>query len=330
MTPAGEILAAEIARDGPVSFPRFMEVALYHPVHGYYRRTRDPFGKHGDFYTAAQLQPVFGMLVAALVRQLHRAIGEPPGFTVVELGAGRGEMASAFAPWRYLPVEIAEGKLPEHWSGVLFSNEFFDALPVEVALFRGGEFRRQRVGFSDGRFSWQTGEPAGEQTADYLARYCPPPEEGNWYEAGLTALEWMQRIAASLGAGSVLSIDYGYTRSEAARFSMGTLMSYRAHAALEDVLQDPGERDITAHVNFTALQERGLRLGLRTVSFRTLARAVLDAGEEDRFASILAADDPAEGLRRRLQLKTLLAGMGETFRVLTQRRVREEEAEGGV
>jgi SAM-dependent MidA family methyltransferase len=328
VTPAGEILAVEIGRAGPVSFSRFMEVALYHPQHGYYRRRRDPFGKQGDFYTAEQLQPVFGLLMAARTRQLCRAAGVAADPTVVELGAGRGEMADRFAPWRYIPIEIGEGKLPEHWSGVLFSNEFFDALPVEVVLFRGGEFREQRVGFSDGRFVWQTGQRAGDETADYLARYCPPPEEGNWYEAGLAALEWIRRVAAALDAGCAITVDYGYTRAEAVRFPMGTLMGYRSHVAREDVLTDPGERDITAHVNFTAIEERGAELGLRRVSFRTLAQTLLDAGEEDRFASVLEVDDADEAVRRRMQLKTLLVGMGETFRVLVQRKEGAGEPEG--
>ncbi|HEY1217496.1 MAG TPA: SAM-dependent methyltransferase [Bryobacteraceae bacterium] len=328
MTPAGEILAAEIERAGQVSFHRFMEVALYHPQHGYYRRRRDPFGKHGDFYTAEQLQPVFGLLMAAHARQIYRATGAAADCTVVELGAGRGEMAGAFAPWRYIPIETDQGKLPEHWNGILFSNEFFDALPVDVVVCKGGEFREQRVRFFDGRFVWQTGPAAGEETADYLARYCPPPEEGHWYEAGLAALEWIRRIAAALDAGCAITVDYGYTRPEAARFPEGTLMGYRAHVAREDVLTDPGERDITAHVNFTALEECGAQLGLRRVSFRTLARTLLDAGEEDRFASVLEVDDPAEAMRRRMQLKTLLVGMGETFRVLVQRKEGAGEPEG--
>lgn len=327
MTPAGEILAAEIASTGPVSCRRFMEIALYHPRHGYYRRRRDPFGKQGDYYTAEQLQPVFGLLMARRARQLCAAAGGTEEPTVVELGAGRGEMAGAFAPWRYIPVEIGE-RLPEHWSGVLFSNEFFDALPVDVVVFRNGEFREQRVGFSDGRFAWETGAVAGEEVIDYLARYGPPPEEGNWYEAGLAALEWMERIAAALDAGCAITVDYGYTRGEAARFPMGTLMGYRAHVAREDVLSDPGKRDITAHVNFTALEQRGAELGLRRVSLRTLAQTLLEAGEEDRFASVLEADEPAEAMRRRMQLKTLLVGMGETFRVLVQRKDGAGEPEG--
>src|SRR2546425_5449274 len=101
VTPAGELLAAEIRRDGPIPFRRFMEVALYHPEHGYYRRPRDPFGKHGDFFTAEQIQPVFGNLMASFIGQLYRQMGEPRDFAIVELRAGRCEMAGAFAEWRY-------------------------------------------------------------------------------------------------------------------------------------------------------------------------------------------------------------------------------------
>jgi SAM-dependent MidA family methyltransferase len=114
----------------------------------------------------------------------------------------------------------------------------------------------------------------------------------------------------------VLTVDYGYTRPEAVRFPSGTLMGYRRHTAREDVLAEPGVRDITAHVNFTALQEHGARRGLRTETFETLAQTLLAAGEPDQFAAALG---PESDLRRRMQLKTLLFGMGETFRVLLQR-----------
>jgi SAM-dependent MidA family methyltransferase len=317
MTPAGEILADEIRRQGPVPFRRFMEVALYHPQCGYYRKKRDPFGKEGDFFTAEQLQPVFGILMAARVRQLYRAMGEPGDFTVVEPGAGRGEMAEAFSEWRYLPVEASQ-KLPEHFQGVVFSNEFFDALPVEVAICRAGEFREQRVGFSDGRFFWQAGEALRPEAVEYLQRYAQPPEEDRWYEINLDALRWMERFSASLARGWVISVDYGYTRAEAIRFPQGTLMGYRRHTAREDVLSDPGERDITAHVNFTALEAHGERCDLRRESFETLAKTILTVGEADQFAAALAAADESDSMRRRMQLKTLLFGMGETFRVLTQ------------
>jgi SAM-dependent MidA family methyltransferase len=317
MTPAAEFLAAQIARSGPLPFSQFMETALYNPVHGYYRRPSDPFGQAGDFYTAEQIQPVFGILIAARIRQLYRAMGEPSDFTVVELGAGRREMAEAFSEWRYVPVDIDSGEFPAQFRGVVFSNEFFDALPVDVARFREGRFRRQCVAFHNSRFIWQEDGDVAAEAVDYLRAYFPAPREGNWYEINLPALAWMDRIAHALRVGYLLTIDYGYTRPEAIRFPNGTLMGYRRHTALEDVLDDPGLRDITAHVNFTALEERGAVHGLRTESFSTLAQLLLAAGEADRFAAALGPDDD---LRRRMQLKTLLFGMGETFRVLLQAR----------
>jgi SAM-dependent MidA family methyltransferase len=317
VTPAAELLAAEIARSGPLPFHRFMETALYHPQHGYYRSPRDPFGKNGDFYTAEQIQPVFGILMAARIRQLYRAMGEPSDFVVVELGSGRREMADAFSEWRYLPVDIDSGALPDAFRGVVFSNEFFDSLPVDVAIFREGAFRRQCVAFREGRFVWQEDGEVALEAADYLGAFFPPATEGNWYEINLPALRWMDRIANSLRAGYVLTVDYGYTRSETVRFPLGTLMGYRRHTALEDVFEEPGLRDITAHVNFTALQEHGALRGLRSDNFLTLAQVLLAAGGPDQFVAALG---PENDLRRRMQLKTLLFGMGETFRVLLQRK----------
>jgi SAM-dependent MidA family methyltransferase len=319
MTPAGELLAEEIGREGPIPFRRFMEVALYDPQHGYYRRQRDPFGREGDFYTAEQVQPVFGALIAARIRQLWHGLGRPADFTVVELGAGRGEMAPAFSEWRYVPVEAGSGELPQRVHGVIFSNEFFDALPVDVAVYTKGEFRRQLVAFENGRFRWTMGAVAAPEVGDYLRRYVPPPEEGRWYEVNLDALGWIERIGRALGSGWVLTIDYGYTLPEVIRFPRGTLMSYRRHTALDDVLEEPGVRDLTAHVNFTAIERYGARCGLRCERLETLAQTLLAAGE-DEFARALVSADPAEELRRRLQLKTLLFGMGETFRVLWQKK----------
>jgi SAM-dependent MidA family methyltransferase len=316
VTPAGELLTAEILRDGPIPFGRFMEVALYHSAYGYYRRARDPFGKHGDFFTAEQIQPVFGILMAARIRELFRAMGEPDGFTVMELGAGRGEMAEAFAAWPYIPIDL-DAPAPDHVSGVIFCNEFFDALPVDAATFEGGVFREQRVAFRDGRFCWHPGGTVGEEADQYLRAYYAAPEEGRWYEVNLAAMRWVERIAAMLTKGYVLTVDYGFTRAESVRFPAGTLMGYHRHTAREDIFADPGERDITAHANFTALEEAGAALGLITERFETLAQTLLSAGAADQFAAALAGGDE---LRRRMQLKTLLFGMGETFRVLTQRR----------
>jgi SAM-dependent MidA family methyltransferase len=331
---AAELLADEIRRTGPLPFRRFMEIALYAPQAGYYRRNRatgpDPFGKSGDFFTAEQIQPVFGILMAARIRQLYREMGQPHDFTIVEAGAGRAEMAEAFSDWRYLPLEIDSGQLPECFTGVVFSNEFFDALPVDVVVRRAGVFREQRVALDNsGGFVWRDGGLAAEPVADYLRRYFPPPEEDRRYEVNLDALAWMERIGRALRSGFVLTVDYGYTRAESARFPAGTLMGYHRHTARENVLERPGERDITSHVNFTALVEHGASVGLRALRLETLTATLLEAGEEDRFARALETTDPAEERRRRLQLKTLLFGMGDSFRVLLQRKEGEEDRETG-
>jgi SAM-dependent MidA family methyltransferase len=320
LSAAGAKLRDEIARRGPIPFRRFMQVALYEPGCGYYTRGRDPFGRSGDYFTAEQVQPVFGILIAARVRQLWKELGEPADFVVVELGAGRAEMAGAFAGFRYCPVDIAKGGWPARFTGVVFANEFFDALPVGVFRKRDGEFREMRVGWGQDRFVWIEGPAAeGDQSAQ-LERYAAGAGEGAWVEVNLDALRWLEEIASRLERGFVFTIDYGYTSRELIRFPQGTLMSYHRHVASEDVLLEPGERDITAHVPFTILEEHGASLGLETVRFENLARTLIEAGEPDEFAAALSAEDPGEQLRRKLQLKTLLFGMGETFRALIQRK----------
>lgn len=317
---AAELLRDEILREGPIPFGRFMEVALYHPEAGYYRRGRDPFGKAGDYFTAEQLQPVFGILIAARLRQLWREMGSPEDFEVVELGAGRGEMAEAFQEFRYWAVDLGATAWPERFRGVVFSNEFFDSLPVDVAVRRGRDFVEKLVGWSEGRFVWVTGEKLDGERGEYAARYLREAEEGAWVEIGLEALRWLERIARRLEDGYVITIDYGYTERELRRFPQGTLMSYRRHTASEDVLAEPGERDLTAHVAFSALEQHGEALGLRAVRRESLAATLAAAGEADGFGAALGAADPAEALKRRLQLKTLLFEMGEKFRTLIQRK----------
>jgi SAM-dependent MidA family methyltransferase len=306
VTRAGEILRDEIARSGPVRFDRFMEVALYHPECGYYRTARDPFGREGDFYTAAQLQPVFGLLVRRMVEEF---LAEDR--RLIELGPGRGEMEPYFAGLDYTAVRQAPDDLPAQVSGVVFSNELFDALPVRVLARDDAGWREMRVRERGGQFLWTTEESVSDEAAAWAERWAGPETER--LEVCLTAARLLDELALRSRQTTLITMDYGVTARELVRFPQGTLMAYRRHQALDDVLQDPGERDITAHVNFTLLQEHGARAGWRTVRFESLAQSLLRAGERDAFAEVLGEEE-----KRRLQLKTLLFGMGETFRVLVQ------------
>src|SRR5271157_3351428 len=117
-----ERIASEIQRLGPISFARFMELALYDPSSGYYRRDPHPFGRDGDFYTAEQLQPVFGELMESFVAQLAKDAHSE--FSVCEVGSGRGEMSQTLAHWNYRGYEFGRGELPSRMQGLVLANEF--------------------------------------------------------------------------------------------------------------------------------------------------------------------------------------------------------------
>lgn len=284
-----------------------MDLALYHETLGYYRRKRDPFGASGDFYTAEQLQPVFGRLIARCLRRFAKHF-QTTRVTVVEMGAGRRELAPAFPEFYYIPVEKGAGELPRSFEGIVFSNEFFDAIPVDLIVRRGGNWFYRRVGILDGRFIWDDTQPAG----------TPSDTEAEVLELSTHRTSELRGIAERLQRGFIFTVDYGYTKRELMRFPQGTLMSYRRHLAIDDVLLAPGDQDITAHVDFSSLQHEGQRMGLKTEIFESLASVLLRAGEPDAFASALAGEDEAAIARHRMQLKSLLFGMGETFRVLVQ------------
>jgi len=316
------LLRAEIRREGPISFERFMEIALYEPGLGYYRRAPDPFGKRGDYFTAEQLQPVFGILIANAIRELRDSLGNPERFCVVELGAGRQEMAGYLNDFGYVGVDIGDS-IPCPITGVVFANEFLDALPVHMAVRRGDRFRDMLVGLKGDGFTFVEGDPVEGEVEIYLVRYHSKAEDGATIEVNLRALDWIRRLASIVERGYALIIDYGFTAREwALRHQQGTLMSYRRHSASDEVLSAPGESDITAHVAWTPVQEAASGSGWKIGQFETLASFLLRAGKFDSFESAVGAVDEREAMRRRLQLKTLLFGMGETFRVLLLRKER--------
>ena len=200
---------------------------------------------------------------------------------------------------------------------ILFANEFFDALPVEVIDHRGA----LRIDIEHGNFRETFAAPSAAEV-EFLDRYGVRPEPGERVEAPLAALAWMNRIASVFQdrRGFLVLIDYGYTREEQlAGRHRDTVMSYRRHTASASPYEAPGEQDITAHVNFTALQTRGIDCGLDLLALLTQSQFLLGIGEETQFAD--AFQDcklPQEQAKVALQLKHLISpsGMGETFQVL--------------
>lgn len=297
-----------------------MEVALYHPQHGYYRQPLQPIGKQGDYFTASQVQPVFGRLVRTYCQRL--ADEHLPGMprNLVELGPGRGEMAAAFTDWHYQGFHAGSAPAIGDFQGVIYANELFDALPVKVARYWRGRYWERMVTWKHSSFQWTEREAIDHSLQDYAVRYLVPQDENFEFEVHHAAIALLHYLLAHARRALLVFIDYGYTQREWKRFPSGTLMSYSRHQASPDVLAEPGLRDITSHVPFTILMNEAAEQGGELLRFESMAQALLFAGEADEFATALHAASPQEATLLQQQLKLLLYGMGENFRVLVLRK----------
>ncbi len=341
-------IAQEIREHGPIPFSRYMELCLYDPELGYYSRNAAQFGKAGDFYTSSDVHAVFGRLLARQFDEMWRALGSPEHITVKELGPGRGLFAQDVLDWsekkfpdffralRYVLDERSpelrqriEVTLSRHFEfgkavmstgqdvttpTIVFANEFFDALPVEVLSSEGS----LHIGLSGGRLveTWALALP---EELEFLDRYSVHPEPGERLEVPLQSQRQMCR-AASIERGFAVVVDYGYSREEQlAGRHHGTLKAIRQHSVSATPYEAPGEQDITAHVNFTALAAVAEQQGMRAQKLVTQSQLLLGIGEANEFADAFEECHlPQERAKVALQLKHLVtpSGMGESFQVL--------------
>ena len=198
---------------------------------------------------------------------------------------------------------------------IIFANEFFDALPVEVLSPKG----ELRIAIRDGRLI-ETWAPASSEELEFLDRYSVHPENEERVEVPLQMQSYMSEIAAALKHGIIIVIDYGYTREEQlAGRHRGTVTAFRQHSVSANPYEAPGEQDITAHVNFTALAAAAVQNGMQVQALLTQSQFLMGIGEQNQFAD--AFEDcrlAQERAKVALQLKHLVtpAGMGESFHAL--------------
>ena len=202
---------------------------------------------------------------------------------------------------------------------IVFANEFFDALPVEILSSKG----ELRVDEKDRRFV-ETWSAAKTEELEFLDRYGVHPESGERIEAPLVAQRCMNEAAASIQRGFFIAIDYGYTRDQLlAGRHRGTVMAYRQHSVSANPYEAPGEQDITAQVNFTALAGAAEQRGMPVHPLLTQSQFLMGIGEQNQFADAFEECRlPQERAKVALQLKHLVtpAGLGETFHVLVASR----------
>jgi len=307
MTEIVQIIRAEIARCGPVPFRRFMELALYETDYGYYAGGRAAIGRSGDYVTSVSTGPLFGRLLTGQFEEMWRNLDRPSEFTIVEQGAHTGDFARDVlnaarespefaAALRYVVVEpfpvnqrrqrerLADlpgakvqwrGSLAEvgPFTGVHFSNELLDAMPVHVVVRRNGEWLERYVadapdGYDPGApFRWAEGPLSTPRLGPVVEQF--PPVEGYCTEVNLGALDWVKELAGVLTRGYVLASDYGFCQADyyAPERIEGTLSCYRGQTRSADALANAGEQDLTAHVEFTSVARAALRSGLELAGF---------------------------------------------------------------
>jgi len=241
------------------------------------------------------------------------AFSESMRFGTARFGAAGFGVAQRFSAANSLPSDV--GALAPEVLTIFFANEFFDALPVEVLSSQGS----LRIDARDGRFleAWA---PSSPEELEFLDHHSIHPEPGERVEVPLIAQHYMHQIASTITRGFLVTIDYGYTRAEQlAGRHRGTLKTLRQHSISANPYEAPGEQDITADVNFTALAATAEKQGMQTQKLITQSQFLMGIGEATQFSD--AFEDcrlPQERAKVALQLKHLVtpAGMGESFHVL--------------
>ena len=334
-----------------MSYAEFINMALYDESFGYYMKNV-PIGKKGDFYTSPTLSSVFADTIFSFFHHVVKKDGLPPVFC--EIGSSKGDFARSFLQavrkhsfdsLKYLSVEKSPlgGKEQQDllrdahfqffssiddippFSGVVFSNEFFDALPVHVLTRKSGKLFEVKLTSSKGTFKEVLVPLQNREIFEYLESF---PEftiqEGQRVEIPLEMFREYGKITKKLRNGYIVTVDYGYTFEEMQEPALkeGSLRGYQNHRMKKSVLDRPGTMDITYHIPFDALRKKGEESGFSTVQFVMQHEFLLQWGILQGLESYHGKDPFHPILRRNRAIRMLSSpnGISGYFRVLVQKK----------
>jgi len=344
-----------IRAEGPVTVAQFIDWALYHPQYGYYT-TGPNIGPRGDFTTSPEVSSAFGLLMARHIQEIDRLLGHPANFDVIECGPGRGTLAGdlldaikdtdsdLYGRLDYRLVEIspamvaaqrarlvqehdqvvtwysAIGELPSGSQGAIIANELIDAFSVHVLENRDGTILEEFVTLdAEGRLAFAYLPPSSSDLTGFLEEENIALQPGERIEIDLIAGKWLRELSSALAIGVITIIDYGDPAPQ--RYSParreGTLLAYYGGAVTDNILAHPGKQDITALVDFTALQHAAQRAGFSVAGMTRQANFLLGLGLGTTLTPEALTDDVEAALEYRRGLHALISmeGLGR-FHVL--------------
>jgi SAM-dependent MidA family methyltransferase len=335
-----------------ISYADFISEALYHPEMGYYMKDKQKIGRQGDFITTSNISDIYGRMIAKWFSAVCEKMKIAPVFC--EIGAGNGRFAKAFleewhtsirTPLQYIIVESSpfHRKLQnellkptftfdqvehldqmEAFEGMIFSNELFDALPVHVVEKENGVMVEIMVGVQNDQLCELKIPLSNPEILSFLQESKLKIGEGQRVEVPLLMGKLLREISQVLTKGLIVTADYGYTNEEWMQPSRrrGSLRGYHQHKMIDDVLQYPGEMDITAHIHFDYLIQKGEQVKLNLLTKLRQDEFLLKAGILQELANHYDPNPFSEVSKRNRAIRSLItpAGMSSYFHVVIQQK----------
>lgn len=341
-----------------IPYSEFMNHALYHPTHGYYMKEREKVGKEGDFLTTPHIFPVFAKILARFFIKAVTEGAVPPA--ICEIGGGDGRFAyhvlrewealspTTFSKLTYYVVErsayhqqkqqqeltmypkleyvhsLAELKAAVGaFQGIVFSNEWFDALPVEVIEQAEGQLYEVWVSVDEFDELTEMLVPVkNEQIKRYIADYHLQLRDGQRMEVPLVMLEKLEELHALFQQGMMVTIDYGYTFEELRHplHHRGSLRGYLRHQLISNPLLHVSQMDLTAHVHLDSFIDKGKRLGAEVIAFQKQHEFLLNIGILDLLQEHEGLNPFSDVSKQNRAIRSLVmdGGMSPHFHVIVQ------------
>jgi SAM-dependent MidA family methyltransferase len=355
-----EHIKSEIHKEptATISYSQFMELALYHPELGYYMKDKSKIGKLGDFYTSSSISPVFAEIIASVFIKLIENKMVPP--IIIEFGAGNGLFAKhVLQTWRekspdtfeighyyivetspyhkklileavsnYEQVIITDSlediqTLYPSYNGIIFSNEFFDAFPVDIIENKNGKLMEVRIGEDEESKLIEKVVPLQKEwIADFLKEYSINVKDGYRYEIPIPMCSFIRHLGEWVQEGIVFTVDYGYTDEEwdLPFHKEGSLRGYFQHQLIKNPLEHVGEMDLTTHIHFDKLIKAGQESGLDFYEKYRQDEFLMKAGIINYLQEHSDPNPFSEKSKKNRAIRSLLiqGGISSHFHVLIQ------------